>query len=151
MAEPASEDLLILVNAQDEETGFLPKTDCHRGRGQLHRAFSIFIFNRQNELLIQKRSAQKPLWPLYWSNSCCSHPRRGESMDLATRRRLREELGLEVGRDVPGLHYLFKFQYQVSFNPEFSENELCHVYIGKSPAIPVVNKAEIADLQYISK
>ena len=70
---------LILVDEQDRELGFKSKGDCHSGAGLLHRAFSIFVFNGENELLLQKRSGTKPLWPNYWSNTCCSHPRRGES------------------------------------------------------------------------
>ena len=72
----ASEQL-ILVDDQDRELGFKPKTDCHTGKGVLHRAFSIFVFNSDNELLLQQRSPTKMLWPGYWSNTCCSHPRRG--------------------------------------------------------------------------
>ena len=75
----ASEEL-ILVDDHDREIGFKGKADCHTGKGVLHRAFSIFVFNSENELLLQKRSSSKMLWPAYWSNTCCSHPRRGESM-----------------------------------------------------------------------
>ena len=82
-------DTLILVDSDDRETGFLSKEECHRGQGTLHRAFSVFVFNREGEILLQQRSGSKPLWPLYWSNSCCSHPRRGEHVEAAARRRLR--------------------------------------------------------------
>ncbi|MBV8742173.1 MAG: NUDIX domain-containing protein, partial [Sinobacteraceae bacterium] len=81
-------DSLILVDESDREVGHLDKVRCHDGHGVLHRAFSLLIFNADGELLLQQRAASKPLWPLYWSNSCCSHPRRFESMDVATRRRL---------------------------------------------------------------
>ena len=79
---------LILVDENDVDIGFLSKAECHDGAGQLHRAFSVFLFNDAGELLIQQRSRLKRLWPGYWSNTCCSHPRRGESMDIATQRRL---------------------------------------------------------------
>jgi len=116
---------LILVDEQDREIGYRSKSDCHAGHGTLHRAFSIFLFDRSGRVLLQKRSAAKPLWPLYWSNSCCSHPRRGETMEQATHRRLREELGVEAR-----LEYVYKFIYQADFDDVGAEHELCHVYIG---------------------
>ena len=89
----------------------MSKALCHEGRGVLHRAFSLLIFNDYGELLIQQRAASKRLWPLYWSNSCCSHPRSAETMEAATQRRLHEELGISCP-----LHFLFKFQYQAQFD-----------------------------------
>ena len=89
-----NDELLILVNEKDEEIGYKTKSVCHFGEGILHRAFSIFIFNTKEQLLMQKRSSQKNLWPNYWSNSCCSHPRKGEKIESAASRRLAEELGL---------------------------------------------------------
>jgi isopentenyl-diphosphate delta-isomerase len=83
-------DALILVDEADREVGHLSKTLCHEGRGVLHRAFSLLIFNAKGELLLQQRAAGKRLWPLYWSNSCCSHPRRAETMEAAVKRRLPE-------------------------------------------------------------
>ena len=79
---------LILVDENDREIGYRSKVDCHTGHGTLHRAFSIFLFDNRGRVLLQQRAAGKPLWPLYWSNSCCSHPRRGESMQQALHRRL---------------------------------------------------------------
>ena len=75
------DELLILVDENDNETGWDTKDVCHNGNGILHRAFSIFIFNDKQELLLQKRSQDKRLWPLFLSNSCCSHPRKGESYE----------------------------------------------------------------------
>ena len=74
---------LMLVDSDDVVIGFEEKAAAHRGNGVLHRAFSIFLFNEQGEVLLQQRSALKPLWPEYWSNTCCSHPRRGESLTQA--------------------------------------------------------------------
>lgn len=139
------DELLILVDSNDNEVGWDTKDTCHEGSGILHRAFSIFIFNDRNELLLQKRSQQKRLWPLFWSNSCCSHPRKGESYEYAAARRMEEELGLKTD-----LTYLYKFQYQAQFNEEGSENELCSVYIGKSNILPTINETEIAEWKYIS-
>ncbi len=136
---------LILVNEQDEVVGYLDKASCHVGDGVLHRAFSIFIFNDRGELLLQQRSDQKWLWPRFWSNSCCSHPRKGEDMETAIHRRLQEELGF----DTP-LHYLYKFQYHARYNDRGSENELCYVYIGKYDGSVQVNPNEIAAWRWIS-
>ena len=71
---------LILVDREDNEIGFISKSDAHNGNGVLHRAFSLFLFNESGELLLQRRAPEKRLWGGYWSNSCCSHPRRGESV-----------------------------------------------------------------------
>ena len=136
---------LILVDENDNIIGYENKNTCHQGQGILHRAFSIFIFNDKKELLLQKRSAQKPLWGEYWSNTCCSHPRKGENYENATVRRLKEELGLECP-----MKFLYKFQYQAGFGNKGSENELCSVYIGKSNDEPIVNKNEIAEWKYVS-
>ncbi|MEJ2054089.1 MAG: isopentenyl-diphosphate delta-isomerase [Calditrichaceae bacterium] len=139
------DELLILVDENDNELGWDKKDVCHDGSGILHRAFSIFIFNDNRELLMQKRSREKRLWPLFWSNSCCSHPRKGESYEYATERRLEEELGLKTQ-----LRYLYKFKYQAHFDGKGSEFELCSVYIGKSNELPVINDTEIAEWKYIS-
>jgi isopentenyl-diphosphate delta-isomerase len=139
------EESLILVDAADRDVGHLSKARCHEGKGVLHRAFSLLIFNESGELLIQQRAASKRLWPLYWSNSCCSHPRRGESMDAATRRRLREELGISCP-----LEFLFKFQYQAQFDATGSENELCSVFIGVCREPVHVDPAEILAWAWVS-
>ena len=91
---PSYLDALILVDSADRDVGRLSKARCHEGNGILHRAFSLLIFDGNGDLLIQQRAPGKRLWPLYWSNSCCSHPRSGETMEEATQRRLHEELGI---------------------------------------------------------
>ena len=140
----SDDEQLILVDSNDHEIGFLAKADAHRGRGRLHRAFSLFVFNPAGELLLQQRAMNKPLWPGYWSNSCCSHPRRGEAMHSAVRRRLREELGLRVT-----MKYLFKFEYQAQFDTCGAEHEMCWVYAGCSTDLPHVNSPEIAAWRYL--
>lgn len=141
----SEEEPLILVDEADNEIGFLSKGECHDGEGVLHRAFSIFIFNSDGELLLQRRSADKRLWPLFWSNTCCSHPRRGESMEQATERRLAQELGM-----AGDIRYLFKFQYHAPFGELGSEHELCWVYAGTSTDAPSPNPHEIAEVRWIS-
>ncbi len=139
------DEMLIVVDEQNNVLGYEDKLTCHRGEGILHRAFSIFIFNDQKELLVQQRSDQKLLWPLFWSNSCCSHPRKGEDLENATRRRLAEELGISTP-----LTHLFTFQYHARYDKVGSERELCAVFIGKSNDPVRVNPNEIADWKYIS-
>ncbi len=136
---------LVLVDDQDREIGFLDKASAHLGQGTLHRAFSLFIFNQRGELLLQQRAAGKRLWPGFWSNTCCSHPRRGETLEHAIHRRLEEELGLEAP-----LQFLFKFQYQAQFDAEGAEHELCWVYAGYSSGQPKVNVNEISGLRFIA-
>jgi isopentenyl-diphosphate Delta-isomerase len=141
----ADSDSLILVDEADQGVGHLSKVLCHEGRGILHRAFSLLIFNAGGELLIQQRSASKRLWPLYWSNSCCSHPRSAETIESAIHRRLHEELGLRCP-----LHFLFKFQYQAQFDATGAENELCSVFIGCSTDSVKIDTQEIHAWRWIS-
>jgi len=138
-------DTLILVDEADHGVGHLSKVLCHEGRGVLHRAFSLLIFNAAGELLLQQRAASKRLWPLYWSNSCCSHPRRDETMQAATQRRLYEELGIRCP-----LQFLFKFQYHAQFDATGAEHELCSVFIGRSTGPLRINSEEILAWRWIS-
>ena len=135
---------LILVDENDREIGSQSKSDCHSGKGVLHRAFSIFVFNGDNELLLQKRSPEKLLWPNYWSNTCCSHPRLGETMAGATVRRLDQELGFKCP-----LEFLYKFKYQAQFGAVGAEHEYCWVYYGRYDGQLNVNLKEIAEWRFI--
>ncbi len=119
-----SEDL-ILVDARDHIVGTAPKIEVHRPGGVLHRAFSIFIYAATGHVLLHQRSKEKPLWPGFWTNSCCSHPRSGESYEQATHRRLQEELGIQTT-----LTRLYQFEYRADFGNVGSEHELCAVYLG---------------------
>jgi isopentenyl-diphosphate delta-isomerase len=139
-----SEQLLIRVNERDEVLGPETRTACHSGAGVLHRAFSIYVFDGHGRLLMQKRSAAKQLWPLHWSNSCCSHPRWGEDIDAAAHRRLGEELGIRAT-----LRPLFKFQYQAHFGERGSEHELCTVYVGSADSVGAVDPGEVAEWRYV--
>lgn len=141
----SSSEALILVDEQDREIGSEAKSTCHAGNGILHRAFSIFVFNAKDELLLQQRSESKPLWPLYWSNTCCSHPRLGESMDVAVSRRLKQELGF-----VCPLSFLYKFKYQARFGEIGAEHEYCWVYLGYYDGRVDPNVCEIADWRFVN-
>jgi len=136
---------LILVDEDDREQGFLSKASCHDGAGVLHRAFSAFLFNAAGELLLQQRADSKRLWPGYWSNSCCSHPRRGESMATATERRLGEELNLAAD-----LEFVYKFRYQATYGDLGAEHELCHVFVGRIGGDVRPNEEEIAAIRFVS-
>jgi len=137
---------LILVDTNDVEIGAMSKARCHDGEGVLHRAFSAFIFNSNGELLLQQRSANKRLWPLFWSNSCCSHPRAGETMCEAIDRRLDEELGI-----ASELEFIYKFSYQASFGDLGSERELCSVFLGRTDQTILANQNEIAACRFVSE
>ena len=136
---------LILVDSDDREIGFASKADAHDGGGVLHRAFSLFLFDDDGRLLLQQRAPDKRLWGGYWSNSCCSHPRRGESLEVATRRRLRDELNFETE-----LEHVYWFCYQASFGDAGSEHELCHVYLGRATDDIQPNDSEIAAIRYLT-
>ena len=135
---------LILVDRDDREIGQLSKRECHTGAGTLHRAFSLFVFNSDRELLLQQRASGKLLWPGFWSNSVCSHPRAGESMPLAVDRRLEQELGLRAD-----LTFVYKFVYQASFATAGSEHEFCSVYVGVSDLPIKANPTEVAAWRFI--
>jgi isopentenyl-diphosphate delta-isomerase len=115
---------VILVDEADREIGEMEKLEAHQ-RGLRHRAFSIFIFNRMGEMLLQQRAFTKYHSPGLWSNACCGHPRPGENLEQATTRRLQEELGFETD-----LEYVFHFSYRTEFENGLVENEIDHVYFG---------------------
>ena len=137
-------EALILVDPSDRVVGYLDKSAAHDGDGILHRAFSLFIFNDEGRLLLQQRAAGKRLWGGYWSNSCCSHPRRGEEMPEAVARRLEQELGMTAD-----LHFAYKFEYRAPFGDAGTEHELCWVYYGATDTEPVINTTEIEDWCWI--
>ena len=137
---------LILVDESDNEIGYRSKADCHDGDGMLHRAFSLFLFNDDGQLLLQQRSGKKRLWPGYWSNSICSHPRRGESLEVATARRLDDELNIAAD-----IEHVYHFCYQASFGEPGSENELCHVFLGRISGEVHPNESEIDAIRFVSR
>jgi isopentenyl-diphosphate delta-isomerase len=141
----SEDEALILVDADDRQVGVLSKAECHNGEGVLHRAFSLFLFDDAGRLLLQQRARGKRLWPLYWSNTCCSHPRVGESIEIAAERRLQDEL-----HTAAELEFVYKFRYQAAFGELGSEHELCHVLLGRMLEEPRANSTEIADLRRVS-
>lgn len=136
---------LIVVNKKDQVLGYETKKACHHGRGFLHRAFSILIFNKNGELLLQKRSREKELWSLFWSNSCCSHPIKGEEIKAAAEKRLKEELGFTVP-----LKFLFKFSYEVKYQEIGIEKEVCSVFKGDYDGSVIPKKKEVTEIRWIT-
>lgn len=136
--------MVILVNENDECIGYMEKIEAHQ-KALLHRAFSVFIFNSKKELLLQQRAYHKYHTPGKWTNTCCSHPQKGETTIYAANRRLIEEMGLSVN-----LQFLFKFTYIAPFDNTLTEHEIDHVFIGYSDELPNINKDEVNDFKYAS-
>ena len=135
---------LILVDAHDRVLGAADKLECHLGDGRLHRAFSLHVVNARGEILLQRRAHEKFLWPGFWSNSCCSHPRSGETIEAAVHRRAAEELGLQIEA-----RYLYKFRYHARYRDVGSERELCSVFVAFSDTRPDPNPSEVSDWRYL--
>lgn len=135
---------VILVNSDDQALGTMEKMEAHR-QGLLHRAFSVFVFNDNNELMLQQRALDKYHSGGLWTNTCCSHPRSGESIMDAGKRRLQEEMGF-----VTDLTHLYSFIYKARLDNELTEHELDHVLIGKFDDAPKLNMDEAASWKFIS-
>lgn len=135
-------EYVVLVDNQDNQVGLMEKMEAHVNP-TLHRAFSIFIFNSKKEMLLQRRALTKYHTPGLWTNTCCSHPRDGESLGAATKRRLMEEMGMECD-----LKELFSFIYKADVMQGLTEHEFDHVFVGKTDAIPLINKDEVDSYKY---
>ena len=132
-----------MVNDHDEETGVMEKMEAHR-TGSLHRAFSVLLFNSRGEMLLQKRAQTKYHSSGLWTNTCCSHPRPGESLEEAARRKLRQEMGIEANP-----RFAFKFQYKAPLDNQLIEYEIDHVFIGQFDGEPVLNEHEAEDWKFV--
>ena len=137
------EEQVILVNEKDEPVGLMNKMEAHE-KAILHRAFSVFILNDSNEVMLQQRAHHKYHSPLLWTNTCCSHQRAGETNIQAGKRRLYEEMGFEVD-----LKELFHFIYKAPFDNGLTEHELDHVMIGYSNSEPFINPEEVASWKWM--
>lgn len=138
-----TEEKVILVNENDEQIGLMPKLEAHE-KAQLHRAFSIFVLNSKNEVMLQQRASEKYHSPLLWTNTCCSHQREGESNIQAGNRRLQEEMGFSTE-----LKELFHFIYKAPFDNGLTEHELDHVMIGYYNDEPKINKEEVESWKWM--
>ncbi len=138
------QEKVILVNEKDDELGLMPKMEAHE-KGILHRAFSIFLFNENNELLLQRRALSKYHSPGLWTNTCCSHPRSGETVLEAAHRRLKEEMGISTQ-----LEQKFSFIYHARLDQNLIEHELDHVVMGSFNGEPSINLTEVDNWKYVS-
>lgn len=141
-------EYVILVSADDQVLGRMEKMEAHQ-KGVLHRAFSVFLFNERGETLLQQRAASKYHSPLLWTNTCCSHPREGESVLEAAQRRVREELGIDP-RDIQDLQPAFHFTYRAEFDNNLIEHELDHVVIGRYAGACALDPEEVASVRWVS-
>jgi isopentenyl-diphosphate delta-isomerase len=135
---------VILVNEADEPIGVMEKMEAHE-KGLLHRAFSVFIFNSKNQMLLQQRALTKYHSGGLWTNACCSHPRPGEETLQAAKRRLKEEMGIETD-----LTFKTAFTYKTKFDNGLTEHEVDHVFTGYFNEDPKINTVEANNFKWQS-
>jgi isopentenyl-diphosphate delta-isomerase len=138
------EELVILVDQEDNKIGLMPKMEAHE-KALLHRAFSVFIFNKDKELMLQQRAMHKYHSPGLWTNTCCSHQRDGETNIQAGTRRLHEEMGFTVP-----LKETTSFIYKAPFDNGLTEHELDHILVGYYEGIPTINEDEVASWKWMA-
>ena len=134
---------VILVDERDDEVGTMEKMEAHR-QGILHRAFSILLFNSKGEILLQKRARKKYHSGGLWTNTCCSHPNPQETMGQATRRKLKQEMGIDLQTE-----FAYKFIYKARLDNDLVEHEYDHVFIGQYDGAPLVNAEEVEDWKFV--
>lgn len=134
---------VILVDEKDNEIGLGEKMEVHR-HGKLHRAFSVFVFNSKGQMMLQKRAITKYHGGGLWSNTCCSHPRKGEAPLEAAKRRLQEEMGFTCD-----LTKLYSFIYKTDVDNGLIEHELDHVFVGKFDGAPRLNSEEVGEWRWV--
>lgn len=139
----ATDEKVVVVNEQDEAIGIEDKTRAHL-QGVLHRAFSVFVINAAGQLLLQRRALTKYHSRGLWSNTCCGHPRPGEIVEKASRRRLKEEMGFDA--DLRGI---FNFIYRANLEDGLIENEYDHVLLGSFDGLPKPHPAEVAEYRWV--
>ena len=138
-----AEELVVLINEKDEVQGLMNKLEAHEN-GLLHRAFSVFLFNKKGEMLLQKRASSKYHSPNQWTNAVCSHPRDEESYKNAALRRLNEELGITTD-----ITEKFHFIYKADVGGNLWEHELDHVFIGTFDDEPKLNPDEVMAYRWV--
>lgn len=139
-----AQEYVILVDESDNEIGVMEKLQAHQ-EGLLHRAFSIFIFNSKNELLLQQRALTKYHSAGLWANTCCSHPRPNETIKDSANRRLHEEMGMSCD-----LNIKTNFIYTTQFENGLTENELDYVLVGFTNQNPIINIEEVESYKWQS-
>lgn len=136
-------EYVVLVNKNNQPLGTMEKMEAHE-RGELHRAFSVFIFNTEGQMLLQRRADEKYHSPGLWTNTVCSHPRTGEKVDEAAHRRMMEEMGFDCD-----IKEAFSFIYKADVGDGLTEHEFDHVFIGTYDQKPTPNPDEVGDWKYI--
>ena len=137
------EEQVVLVNKNDEQIGLMPKMEAHE-KGKLHRAFSVFVYNDQGEMMLQQRALSKYHSPGLWTNTCCSHQREGETNISAGKRRLQEEMGFSTE-----LENTISFIYKAPFDNGLTEHEFDHIMVGNYNENPKPNPDEVADWKWM--
>ena len=137
------EEYVVLVDENDHPIGLMEKQAAHV-EPHLHRAFSVFVFNSKGELLLQQRALSKYHSPGLWTNTCCSHPRNGETVMQAASRRLMEEMGLQCD-----LREVYTFIYKAPVGGGLTEHEFDHVLLGHIDEAPTINTDEVASWKYM--
>src|SRR5881628_3708342 len=139
-------ETVILVDEKDRPIGYEEKISAHSNGGKLHRAFSIFVFNSKGEVLLQLRAKAKHHFRNLWTNPCCSHPRKGEELERAAHRKLKQEFGFDTE-----LKEVFSFLYKAKDpNSGLTEHEFDHVFIGEYNGVPKPNPEEIDDWKWVT-
>lgn len=141
-------EYIITVDEKDRPTGREEKVKCHLGDGILHRAYMVMVRDGEGKLLLARRSPEKMLWPGFWDGTVASHPHPGEEYEGSALARLKDELGIERSE----IQFLFKFQYQISFNEVGAENEICAVLlvdnVKKEELRP--NPSEVSEVKFVN-
>lgn len=138
-------EIILKVDKNDRVIGEIEKGKAHKGKGILHRAFFVIIFNKGGKILLAKRSKHKKLWPGFWEGTVASHQRKGETLEEAIKRRVKEEIGIKIQK----IKSLLKFYYQDFFEKEGVENEICHVVKVKCQGKAFPNKKEVSRIKWI--
>lgn len=139
-----TKEFVILVDENDNEVGVMEKLQAHL-EGKLHRAFSVFIFNDKDELLLQQRALSKYHSAGLWTNTCCSHPRPNETIKDSANRRLFEEMGLSCELSIKT-----NFTYKATFDNGLTEHEFDYVLVGHTNQNPVINAEEVENYKWQS-
>lgn len=137
------QEKVVLVDSSDRELGEMEKMEAHV-KGVLHRAFSVFVFNEDGEMMLQRRALSKYHSPGLWTNTCCSHPRKGEAVSDAAHRRLVEEMGFDTD-----IRKVFDFRYKSEVGQGLTEHEFDHVFLGTYNGEPVINPAEVEEWKFM--
>lgn len=159
-AEALDKDICLLVDEKDNFIGTATKRECHKvdqnGDVLLHRAFSVFLFNKRGDMLLQRRSSQKVTYPDYYTNACCSHPLyidgKPEDVITAARRRLNQELGIPIDQMDPELFNLVtRIHYHDPGDGVWGEHEIDHILFFQTDVKVKPNSDEISEYCFVPK